>query len=224
MEDYKGKYENLMERLRKAKVDNNVYDERYCCVIDDIVPELKESEDERMIQYFKDLAPFDKADELYEKYGFSHKDAIAWLEKKGDYHKGFRDGYNSGIHEEKPLKWTKHDELVRKEAISCLKHWRNCIPTIWNEDYKNILMWLENELSVHTEKQSDKPQGKSALEAIKEKKVDNANKVEPKFKVKYAGGIYNLLEVQHASDVTYYGIEYKPNHIYYVLSDKCEII
>lgn len=37
-----------------------------------------------MIQYFKDLAPFDKSDELYEKYGFSHKDAIAWLEKQGE--------------------------------------------------------------------------------------------------------------------------------------------
>lgn len=49
-----------------------------------IFPELKESEDDRMIQYFKDLAPFDKADELYEKYGFSHKDAIAWLEKQGE--------------------------------------------------------------------------------------------------------------------------------------------
>lgn len=49
-----------------------------------IFPELKESEDDRMIQYFKDLAPFDKADELYDKYGFSHKDAIAWLEKQGE--------------------------------------------------------------------------------------------------------------------------------------------
>lgn len=51
-------------------------------LFDYIFPELKESEDESMIQYFKDLAPFDKADELYEKYGFSHKDAIAWLEKQ----------------------------------------------------------------------------------------------------------------------------------------------
>ena len=56
-------------------------------LFDYIFPELKESEDERMIQYFKDLAPFDKADELYEKYGFSHKDAIAWLEKHGGHAK-----------------------------------------------------------------------------------------------------------------------------------------
>lgn len=45
---------------------------------------IEESKDEKMIQYFKDLAPFDKAEELYEKYGFSHKDAIEWLEKKGE--------------------------------------------------------------------------------------------------------------------------------------------
>lgn len=54
-----------------------------------IFPELKESENKRMIQYFKDLAPFDKADELYEKYGFSHKDAIAWLERQVE-HANFR--------------------------------------------------------------------------------------------------------------------------------------
>ena len=39
---------------------------------------------------------------------------------------------------------------------------------------KDLLVWLENQ---------SEPQGKSALEAIKEEKVDNANKVEPKFKV-----------------------------------------
>jgi len=41
---------------------------------------------------------------------------------------------------------------------------------------KDIIAWLEK-------KGEQKPQGKSALEAIKEEKVDNANKVEPKFKV-----------------------------------------
>ena len=82
IEEKAKRYDEILVKLQEAKVDNNVCDERYCCVIDDIIPELKDSEDERMIQYFKDLAPFDKAEELYEKYGFSHKDAIAWLEKK----------------------------------------------------------------------------------------------------------------------------------------------
>ena len=64
-------------------------------LFDYIFPELKESDDELMIQYFKDLAPFDKADELYEKYGFSHKDAIAWLEKQG-VHAKFINGIQVG--------------------------------------------------------------------------------------------------------------------------------
>ena len=61
-----------------------------------------------------------------------------------------------------------------------LKHYlevRRC-QTKDNEEYINcnhFLAWLE--------KQGNKPQGKSAHEAIKEEKVDNANKVEPKFKV-----------------------------------------
>lgn len=63
--------------------------------IQHIFPELKESDDELMIQYFKDLAPFDKADELYEKYGFSHKDAIAWLKKQG-VHAKFINGIQVG--------------------------------------------------------------------------------------------------------------------------------
>ena len=51
-----------------------------------------------------------------------------------------------------------------------------------------------------------------------------ADKVEPKFKVKYAGSEYNVLEIKEIAGVTYYGIEDEPNHIDYVLSDNCEII
>ena len=49
IEEKAKRYDELLKKLQKAKVDNNVCDERYCCVIDDIVPELKESEDERYI-------------------------------------------------------------------------------------------------------------------------------------------------------------------------------
>lgn len=44
--DYENKYKELLARLQKAKENEEVNDERYCCVIDDIVPELKEDEDE----------------------------------------------------------------------------------------------------------------------------------------------------------------------------------
>lgn len=51
-----------------------------------------------------------------------------------------------------------------------------------------------------------------------------AYKVEPKFKVKYAGCEYNVLEVKDIVGVTYYGIEDEPNHIDYVKADNCKII
>jgi len=47
--------------------------------------------------------------------------------------------------------------------------------SIYGKSKEDVIAWLE--------KQGNKPQGKSALEAIKEEKVDNANKVESKFKI-----------------------------------------
>ena len=73
------------------------------------------------------------------------------------------------------------DEKIRKDLITFLDEiWhlgKNANFDKWDKsDCSNWIAWLE--------KQGEKkPQGKSALEAIKEEKVDNANKVEPKFKV-----------------------------------------
>lgn len=83
MKDYKKILEGVVNIINTAE-KSDIGFTNICTYIGENCPELKESEDERMIQYFKDLAPFDKADELYEKYGFSHKDAIAWLEKQGE--------------------------------------------------------------------------------------------------------------------------------------------
>lgn len=57
---------------------------------------------------------------------------------------------------------------------------------------KDLFVWLENQ---------SEPQGKSALEAIKEEKVDNANKIEPKFKVGdwitfYGGNPFKILKIE----------------------------
>lgn len=52
----------------------------------------------------------------------------------------------------------------------------------------------------------------------------SADKVEPKFKVKYAGSEYNVFETKNIAGVTFYGIEDEPNHIDYVKADNCEII
>ena len=50
------------------------------------------------------------------------------------------------------------------------------------------------------------------------------DKIEPKFKVKYAGSEYNVLEVKDSAGITFYGIEDEPNHIDYVKAENCEII
>ena len=50
------------------------------------------------------------------------------------------------------------------------------------------------------------------------------DRVEPKFKVKYAGSEYNVLEVKGIAGVTFYGIEDEPNHIDYVKAESCKII
>lgn len=81
MKDYKKILEGVVNIINTAE-KSDIGFANICTYIGENCPELKESEDERMIQYFKDLAPFDNADELYEKYGFSHKDAIDWLEKQ----------------------------------------------------------------------------------------------------------------------------------------------
>ena len=81
MKDYKKILEGVVNIINTAE-KSDIGFSNICTYIDENCPELKESEDELMIQYFKNLSPFDNADELYEKYGFSHKDAIAWLEKQ----------------------------------------------------------------------------------------------------------------------------------------------
>lgn len=62
---------------------------------------------------------------------------------------------------------------------------------------------------------------KQCLSYIQQNPTD---KVEPKFKVKYADIEYNVLEVKDIAGITYYGIEDEPNHIDYVLPENCKIV
>lgn len=63
------------------------------------------------------------------------------------------------------------DEWIRKEIAEFI-----CNAAFKPRDIKKKEKWL-----AWLEKQGEKPQGKSALEVAMEEKVDNANKVEPKF-------------------------------------------
>ena len=92
----------------------------------------------------------------------------------------------------------KDDERLRKTTIAFLKDFAK-------QGYENAVEcidWLE--------KQSEKPQGKSALEAAKEEKVDNQNcvkptdKVEPKFREgDWVVQGHNILKIKCVGDTHY---------------------
>jgi len=74
------------------------------------------------------------------------------------------------------LKENENEEEIRKDCIKYLDwEYQHCTLDEDKMKIEKCVAWIE--------KQGEKPQGKSALEAIKEERVDSANKVEQKFKV-----------------------------------------
>ena len=134
------------------------------CIIDisDIFPELKESEDEGIR---KEILEFFCQFENGKLRGVDISSWIAWLEKQGEKK------------QESNYPKFDFDDIL---AIQC------CIETVKKVQEDKEL--YDKLLSLHSrlhdaywlEKQGNKPQGKSALEAIKKENVDNANKAEPK--------------------------------------------
>ena len=125
------------------------------------------------------------------------------------------------------------DEL--KERIAWLeKQYADPIKEYWrgyNESKQNVLdkyAELEKQGKTFTKKDVDDAYLKGVCDAKqeieKQGKQKLVDKVEPKFKVKYAGSEYNVFETKDIAGVTFYGIEDEPNHIDYVKADNCEII
>ncbi len=53
-------------------------------VLETLIPELAESEDERIIRLLRELGSLDAAKELYEEFNLSYTDVLYWLEKQKD--------------------------------------------------------------------------------------------------------------------------------------------
>ncbi len=130
--DYKQKYDELIERLRKAKYDDNVCDERFCCVIDEIAPELKENEDELtwLTKYIEEEAyslSMDIRDNEDRVKLENLKRSLAWLEKQGqtftkrDVDDAFVEGMAFAKNELE--KQGEKDRFI-KEEIECIKGYR----------------------------------------------------------------------------------------------------
>ena len=77
--NYKEKYENLIEQLKKAKEECGGY--TFSSIVDKIVPELKESEDEEIRKLLIEFVN-QYGDKFYGQ--IAKASAIAWLEKQGE--------------------------------------------------------------------------------------------------------------------------------------------
>ena len=160
--NYENKYNDALEKLQEALAPKDGREisglTRGC--IEEIFPELKESEDERIRKEIIE----------YIKTGTYHKDWIAWLEKQ-----------NKQKTDIPKWKYKKDNAPLSKDCLILNRY--GCVvksvsgamvSDAWVLDYNELVKLPKEEV----EKQGEKLQGKTALEAIKEEKVDNSNKVE----------------------------------------------
>lgn len=82
MDTYEKKYNELVEKLKKASMDNDWCDERFCCVISSLFPELKECDDKRMAKHIIDIVKCKGYDAAKDENFYAAE--IAWLEKQGE--------------------------------------------------------------------------------------------------------------------------------------------
>lgn len=68
------------EAIRRIKAWNLDSDDME--VLATIIPEFKESEDEKIIRLLRELGSLDTAEELYEEFNLSYTDVLYWLEKQ----------------------------------------------------------------------------------------------------------------------------------------------
>lgn len=161
--DYEKRYKNALERAKYYCNEGKTL-EYANDIVSDIFPEFKESEDEKIrkeiITYLSTVE--DKELIPYESW-------VDWLEKQS---------------EQKPIEWSEKDENEYNHILKILNLVAEEQKT---KGYNNLISstnWLKSFKDRIQSKQSNKPQGKSALEAINEKSVDISNKIiNPKFKV-----------------------------------------
>ena len=102
--NYEKKYNDLVEKLKKAASDPEWEDERFCCVINEHFPECQESEDERIRKYLSSFVELNSGVNLPPEEA---KKILAWLEKQG---------------EQKPAEWSEEDEKTFSRICGIIHH------------------------------------------------------------------------------------------------------
>ena len=202
--NYENKYNNALEKLQEAlapKDGREISGLTRAC-IEEIFPELKESEDERIRKEIIATIHLYYGEPLEDEA----KEMISWLEKQGKQKTDIP-----------KWKYKKDNAPLSKDCLILNRY--GCVvksvsgamvSDAWVLDYDELAKLPKEEVEKQEE---EKPQGKSALEAANEEKVDNQNcvkpsdKVEPKFhegewivwqdkccKVNYNGCGYELVD------------------------------
>lgn len=226
--NYEQKYNEALERARKEYKTHEAFN-GFRVMLLNIFPELEETDGERirkaLIKYFNAYASYSQL-----RDNVTAGDAIAWLEKQDEqksvewseeeendmgtlwyaerWLNTIKEKYQRGWHdviekqgEQKPSEWSKEDENECNHILKIL----NLVSEEQEiKGYNNLISsinWLKSIKYRIQSKQSNKPQGKTAIEAIEEEKVDNSNKIErPKFEVgdwivQENIGVYQVIEI-----------------------------
>ena len=189
------RYDEALERARKLQENSNgMILKKWLW---NIFSELKESEDEKIRKWIvRTLKSLNNSLIQIDGAYEMMLPAIAWLEKQG----------------EKSV-----DKLQLSEEL--YEHIRNTCAYIDDALSSETLADTNDYLSMAERS------AQSAFDMIeKQREKNTAGKVEPKFKIKYAGSEYNVFETKDIAGVTFYGIEDEPNHIDYVKAENCDII
>ena len=201
--DFKQKYNEAFERAKKLKETCDSTAVIGWCEY--IFPELKESEDEKIRKEIIKLVKFFYGSSLAYKHTISRDKMLAWLEKQGEmniqnnnplkiepdkFYFCIKDYFAGGCCRSK-----KGDVVLAKNGMNMM----GLSPEQASEYFIPINPFKEKAVAWF-EKQSDKLQGLSALEALQEEMLDNANKIESKFMVgdwviQENIGVYKVIEI-----------------------------
>lgn len=239
-------YDNILEKARKWYNANT--NAGYRSIFEDIFPELAESEDERIRKALISVLQSDfESDTTI--HDISVGDIIAWLEKQSKqssnilwhdvseepdeqreifcewkwndgvwhdvvfYHADTKNFWDGEQKIEGVVKWTYVNEMLGKQVEQ--KSITSTSVPFETSDYSEL---IGKTITI--------PDGCSAH--IKDNNVyinkQDKSGIKPKFRVKYAGSEYNVLEIKEIGGITFYGIYDEPNHIDFIQAANCEII
>lgn len=129
--DYEKKYKEALEKAKTLKeISTNTEVVGY---MDELFPELKESEDERIKREIIE----------YVKIGTYRNDWLAWLEKQGQVKDSVISQHENKMCKENGDSLTNEDEMVRKELLAVVDDL--ILP---DEQHDRFVAWLEKQSKI----------------------------------------------------------------------------